>query len=198
MGRGRGTRPNRQGRGQLHSIDLLPEHADEVVRWALEELADRKLHATQIHAEFNARLAALDPPCEPISASAFNRYSLRFAAQARRLAEARAAAAALAERLEDMPEGDVGLMLGETIKALLNDIILDKMVNGDSPSVGDLRAAAEAVQRLELARKASHEVAAKARAAVIAKAVEAVDAAVSAGQIDAEAARRAREIMGFA
>lgn len=197
-GAGRGPSRTARARGRLHSIDLLPDHADETVRWALGALAARKMSAVWILDEFNQRLSELDPPCGPISAGAFNRYGLRFAAQARRLAEAREAAAALAERLEDMPEGDVGLMLGETIKALLNDIILDKMVDGDSPSIGDLRAAAEAVQRLELARKASHEVAARARKAVIDKAVQAVDAAVTAGQIDAEAAARAREIMGFA
>jgi hypothetical protein len=188
----------RRGRGRLSSIEMLPEHAEAEVAVALEQLAERKITQVEILDALNARLAALDPPVEPISKSAFNRFTLRFAAQSRRLTEAREAAAALAERMEDMPEGDVGLMLGETIKALLNDILLDRMVDGGSVAIGDLRAAAEAVQRLEAARKASHETQAKARAAVMKRAAEAVDAAVAEGRIEAEAAQRAREIMGFA
>jgi len=187
----------RHGRGRLSSVELLPEHAGPEVALALEQLAARATPQTEILAALNARLAALDPPAGPVSGSAFGRFTLRFAAQARRLREAREAAAAIAERMEDMPEGDVGLMLGETIKALLNDVLLDRIVDGNSVAIKDLRDAAEAVQRLEIARRHSHEIAAKARAAVVRRAVDAVDTAVAEGRIEAAAAQRAREIMGF-
>lgn len=188
----------RQGRGRLSSIELLPEHADEAVRWAMDALASREFTQTLILERFNEMLADLDPPVGPISASAFNRYSMRFAAQARRLSEAREMAATLAERLDDMPEGDVGLMLGETIKALINDVLLDGMISGESPSMKNLLAAAEAVQRLEAARKSNIEAGEKARQAVMKKAVQAIEEGVELGQIDKAAARKAREIMGFA
>lgn len=188
----------RQGRGRLNSVELLPEHADEAVRWAMDALAQREFPQTLILERFNEMLQALDPPVEPISKSAFNRYSMRFAAQARRLAEAREMAATLAERLDDMPDGDVGLMLGETIKALINDVLLDGMVSGETPSMKNLVAAAEAVQRLEAARKHNIEAGQKARQAVMRKAVEAIEEGVALGRIDQDAANRAREIMGFA
>lgn len=188
----------RQGRGRLSSIELLPEHADEAVRWAMDALASREFTQTLILERFNEMLADLDPPVGPISSSAFNRFSMRFAAQARRLSEAREMAATLAERLDDMPEGDVGLMLGETIKALINDVLLDGMISGESPSMKNLLAAAEAVQRLEAARKSNIEAGEKARRAVMKKAVEAIEEGVELGRIDRNAAQKAREIMGFA
>jgi hypothetical protein len=188
----------RSGRGRLSSIDLLPERADPVVARAMAELAANDRTQQDILHDLNAELMALDPPCDPISSSAFNRHSMAFAAQARKLREARETAAALAERLEDMPEGDIGLMLGESIKAVLNDILIDGVLNGESPSMGDLRAAAETIQRLEQARKASHDVAERAQKAAMRKAADAVAAGVKAGKIDVKAARAAREIMGFA
>ena len=188
----------RQGRGRLNSVELLPEHADDAVRWAMDALASREFPANLILERFNEMLAALDPPCAPISSSAFNRYSLRFSAQARRLSEAREMAAALAERLDDMPEGDIGLMVGETIKALLNDVLLDGVLKGDSPSLEALRTAAETVERLEKGRKANVDTALRARAAVMKKAAEALDAAVGEGALDKAAAQQARRVMGFA
>lgn len=188
----------RSGRGRLSSINLLPDYADAVIAEAMAALADDKLTQTEILDRMNLELLALDPPVEPVSRSAFNRHSIRFSAQARRLREARETAAALAERLEDMPEGDIGLMLGETIKAVLNDVLMDGMISGETPSITDLKAAAETVQRLASARKADHDTADRARRAVMAKAAEAIDMGVTDGRIDADAARRAREIMGFA
>lgn len=188
----------RSGRGRLSSIDLLPEHAEPAVAAAMAALADSKLTQTEILDRLNLDLMTLDPPVPAISSSAFNRHSLRFSSQARRLREARETAAALAERLEDMPDGDIGLMLGETIKAVLNDLLMDGLVAGNTPSIGDLKAAAETVQRLAVARKADHDTAERARRAVMERAVRAVDMAVADGKIDVDAARKAREIMGFA
>ncbi|MEM1344961.1 MAG: phage protein Gp27 family protein [Pseudomonadota bacterium] len=188
---------SRKGRGRLSSIDTLPEHADGLVQQAMASLAERDQTQLEILAWLNASLARLDPPVGPISRSAFNRHALRFSAQARRLREARETANALAERLDDMPEGDIGLMLGETIKAVLNDVLIDTAMSGETPSIGDLRAAAETIQRLAVARKADHDTQERAKKAALAKASQALDLATSEGKIDAAAAQRAREAMGF-
>lgn len=187
----------RTGRGRLSSIDLLPAEADEAVQWALQALSEKQFSQAMILERFNEMLAELDPPCGPISRSAFNRHSMRFAAQARRLTEAREAASALAERLDDMPAGDVGLMLGETIKTLINDVILDRVMDGESPSIKDLRDAAEALQRTEMARKAATDTQAKARDYVRKKATEALSKGVEQGTINQAAAEAARRAMGF-
>ncbi|HET7410085.1 MAG TPA: phage protein Gp27 family protein, partial [Paracoccaceae bacterium] len=170
----------RHGRGRLNSIELLPDHADGAVRWAMDALAQREWPQVLILERFNEMLAELDPSVGPISSSAFNRFSMRFAAQARRLTESREMAAALAERLDDLPEGDVGLMLIETIKTLINEVLLDGMVAGESPGLKGLLDAAEAVQRLELARKANAGVAAEARKAFVKTAADAVEKAATA------------------
>lgn len=187
---------SRTGRGRLSSLDLLPDHAEEVVQEALGDLRERRKLQKDILATLNFRLAALDPPVEPVSKSAFNRFTMRFAMQARRLTEAREAAAAMAERLEDMPEGDVGLLLGETIKALLNDALIDGMLTGESPSIPALREASDALYRLERARLDNVE-AAKRRERFVQKAADAVENAVREKGLSAETVQSIRaEILG--
>ena len=128
---------------------------------------------------------------------AFNRWSLRFAQQARRVEEARQAAAALAERLEDLPEGDVGLMLGETIKALINDVLLDEMVDGGSPSMKMLNAAADSLYRLERARRDNVETAKIAREKFVAKAAEAAESVAREKGLTADTVKAIKaEILG--
>lgn len=188
---------SRKGRGRLSTIDMLPAEADEAVAWALEALRERKLTQTEILLQFNARLAALEPPVDPVSKSAFNRWSLRFAQQARRVEEARQAAAALAERLDDLPEGDVGLMLGETIKALINDVLLDEMVDGGSPSMKMLNAAADSLYRLERARRDNVETAKIARDRFVEKAAEAAETVAREKGLTADTVRAIKaEILG--
>lgn len=186
----------RSGRGRLSSIDLLPEHADGVVQKALAALAERKKPQVTILNQLNFELAALDPPVEPISKSAFNRFSIGFSAQARRLTEAREAAAAMAERMDDMPEGDVGLLLGETIKSLLNDVLVDGMLKGDSPSIKQLQGAADALHRLERARRDNAETA-KLAQSFIKRAADAVERAASETGLTGETIEGIkREILG--
>lgn len=167
---------SRVGRGRLSSIDLLPEHAERAVQNALDALRARDVPQTQILAQLNFELAALDPPVDPVSKSAFNRHSMRFSAQARRLTEAREAASAMAERLDDMPEGDVGLLLGETIKSLINDVLLDEMLTGESPSMKVLHVASDALHRLERARHDNAKTA-ELRNKFVKKAADAVESA---------------------
>lgn len=145
----------RRGRGRLSSIDLLPDHAREAVAEALQLLAEKSMTQESIREALNAKLAGLDPPVDPISSSAFNRYSMRFSAQAGKLAEAREAAAAMAEKMDDLPEGDIGLLANETIKTLINDIVMDGFLTGESPSISLLKEASLALGRLEQGRLAN-------------------------------------------
>jgi len=140
-------------RGRLSSIDTLPEEADDDVRWAIEELKTRKRTAEDIREEFNNRLLGLG--CNPVSKSAFNRYSLHIARHGRAMQEVRDVAALIAERIDEEPDGDVGLLLAETIKTMIYDVMMQEAMSDEAPSMKMLLAAAEAVQRLELARSTS-------------------------------------------
>jgi hypothetical protein len=77
MGRSRARtrRPDRQGRGRLHTIDMLPDEADADIAWLSGELREGKRLQIDLLAEFNARLA--DRGIGPISKSSFNRYTVR-------------------------------------------------------------------------------------------------------------------------
>jgi hypothetical protein len=118
----------KRGRGRLSSIDLLPEWAEPAVQAALGKLRDNALPQIEILDQFNAELRALafaagvmDPP--QISASAFNRKTMRLAAHGRRLAETREIATALASKLEQGGDEDLTLMLAETIKTLIFEML---------------------------------------------------------------------------
>lgn len=165
----------RRGRGRLNRIDQLPEEADEHVAWARQALTEREMHQTDILDELNRRLATLDPPVKPISASGFNRYSMGFALQARTVMQAREMAATFAEKIEDGGEGDIGLLVGETVKTLINDILMGVLAEGGMPDMGLLRTAAEAVERLEKARATSHRTTVMSREHVNKRAAEAVE-----------------------
>jgi hypothetical protein len=118
----------KRGRGRLSSIDLLPEWAEPAVQAALGKLRDNDLPQIEILDQFNAELRALafaagvmDPP--QISSSAFNRKTMRLAAHGRRLAETREIATALASKLEQGGDEDLTLMLAETIKTLIFEML---------------------------------------------------------------------------
>ena len=114
----------RQGRGQLSSIDMLPEEAEEDVVWALEQLRERKLTQTTIREEFNARLIAKD--IEPISKSAFNRYAVRKAIQFRKMDEVRRISAELVETLGTDAPDDVTVLVAEMIKAGMFQVLEER------------------------------------------------------------------------
>lgn len=104
----------RDGRGRLSSIDLLPDEAEEDIVWALEALRECKLPQTAILEEFNLRLA--DKGIEPISKSAFGRYSVRKARQFRQLDAVRRMSAELVETLGPEGPDEVTVMVAEMIK----------------------------------------------------------------------------------
>lgn len=118
----------RRGRGRLSAIDQLPAWADGVKMWAFQELKERKRAQLDILDEFNERLkvAAFEngitkPPT--ISRSAFNRTSLRLATLGRRLEETREIAAVLAPRLDQAGDNSLTLMVSETIKTLVAEML---------------------------------------------------------------------------
>lgn len=187
----------RKGRGRLSSIDLLPEHAKPAVQEALQLLADSNLTQQSILAALNAKLADLDPPVDPISKSAFNRKSMSFAAAAEKLTATREMASIMAERMDEQPDGDVGLMLGETIKSLIYDVMLDGMLNDESPSIVLLKAASEALAKVEAGRLANAKTQQiKARDFVV-KAADMAESAATAQGLTAETVAAIRsEILG--
>jgi len=122
---------NRQGRGRLSSINLLPEEADRVVAWAAQELREIKRTQAEIHLEFNQKLAEIG--IEPISASAFNRHAIRLAQMTRRIEDTREITAILTERLEPGQTDDLTIMVAETIKTLVFELLNEGGSAGFSP-----------------------------------------------------------------
>lgn len=179
------------GRGRLSSFDLLPPEAEADYAWALSELAARKRTQESIWQELNLRLLSVG--VEPVSKSAFNRKAMSFALMARQIEQTREMAGILAERMDNQPEGDVGLLLGEIIKSLVFDVLSGEMLNGGAPSMKDLKAAAEAVAKLEHARKANVETSARIRKDFTERAVEAVDEAGKKAGLSAENLQMIRE-----
>jgi hypothetical protein len=155
-----------RGRGRLSSIELLPEEASDIVMWAARQLSARERLQTEIYAEFRQKLIALqgeqglafDVP----SFSAFNRYSIRLAALSRRLEETRQISSALAERLDGAGAEDLTVMVIETIKTLIFELLDEGAEAGFSPK-----------QAMEMARSIQSLVAASTMSAAQRKRFEA-------------------------
>lgn len=147
------ARPDRRGRGRLSSIDLLPDEAEPAVMRAIDALKERKKPQAQILRVLNMELEAMG--AKPISKSAFNRKALWLATYGRQLEQAREIASVYAERLNETPDGDVGMLLGETLKTLIFDVLTEASLSKKSPSIVMLGVAAEALRNLEKARELS-------------------------------------------
>lgn len=113
--------PDREGRGQLSSIDMLPEEADDDIIWAIDELRARRLMQSAIFMEFNERLA--DKGLGPISKSAFNRFSLRKAKQFRRLDEVQRMGSELAASMGAEEPDQVTIAVAELLKVAAFEIL---------------------------------------------------------------------------
>lgn len=105
----------REGRGRLSTLDMLPEAAEEDIVWALEALRQRSLPQNLILDQFNARLASRG--IEPVSRSAFNRWSIRKTIQFRRLDELRTVTNDLVASLGTGDADDVTVAIAEILKA---------------------------------------------------------------------------------
>lgn len=140
-------------RGRLSTIDLLPDEAQPYVMAAMQALKERKREQEAIREELNNHLLSLG--ARPISKSAFNRKALWLAGYGEQLIQAREVAAVLAEKLDKAPEGDVGLLLNETVKMIVYDIVMQGSIDDGSASLEMAKDAALALYRLEHARKVS-------------------------------------------
>lgn len=197
-----------RGRGRLTGIDLLPPECDDVIRWAVQTLAERKRHLTDIYREFKEKLIALqgeqgidfDIP----SFQAFHRHSVKLADMDRRLEQTREIAAALSERMDAAGSDDLTLIAAEAIKTLIFETLQTAGEAGLSPKgamelANALRAASAAQvtsstrrQRLEAEEKAK-----KIEADMKAKAEAALDVLSNEPGVSKEAIARARrEFLG--
>lgn len=105
---------DRDGRGRLSSIDLLPEEAEPDIVWANENLRDRTMHSNAILAEFNKRLA--DRGIGPISKSSWGRYSVRKAIQFRKLDEVQRISGELVSAMGTDGPDQVTIAVAEMVK----------------------------------------------------------------------------------
>lgn len=185
-----------KGRGRLSSIELLPDEAWPHVRDAIAALKDKRRPAEAIRDELNGHLLALG--LEPVSRSAFNRYSLQLAIQGEKLMKAREIGALWAEKLKDAPQDDVTLLLNETIMVLLYEIVTEHTVSDAGMSVKMLKEAALANRSLALAKKATVESTIKRERELVEKAAAAVDTAAKAAGLSTETAEAIKaKILGI-
>ena len=175
-----------RGRGRLSFIDTLPDECREDVDWAIEELKGRKRTQEEIRDEFNLRL--LSKGADPVSKTSFNRYSLKLAKHWGAMMQVREAAAMFAERMDEEPDGDVGLLIGETIKALVYQAVSDIEMDDASASMKMLAQAAHAVQRLEQARGVNIKTALLKREKFLEKVADQVEESALAAGVSGEAA----------
>ncbi len=162
-------------RGQLSSLDLLPEEAQDDLVWAIGELNRRLRTQADILFEFNDKLAVKG--LGPVSRSAFNRASVRLASRASKIEERRKVYAAIADKLtpEEVAKND--LVLGEFIKTLIDELADEEGMNAKGAK--DLALAYRAAvsgQKVSIDRLQAAEAAARAK---ILKAVDAVEGAIA-------------------
>jgi ribosomal protein L32E len=171
-------------RGRLSSIDLLPEEAHPHIREAIEALNKRDRPQDDIREELNGHLLALG--LGPVSRSAFNRKSLSLAKVGEKIRQAREMAAVFAEKLDDMPEGDVGMLINETIKVLIYELTQDIASLDVSVSAKMLKELSLALHRTEMAGNVSVKRRQQIEQRAQTKASEVVDAVAKSRGLSAE------------
>ena len=146
------TPERREGRGRLSSIEMLPEECDEDIAWALTELRERKMPQSEILRQFNARLA--DRGIRGISKGAFSRYSLRVAAEMRKLDASRRIMDAVMSRIAPGERSESMIAATELLKYLLMELVM----SADHPDPKLLGDAALSLQRLSATAARESEV----------------------------------------
>lgn len=111
----------REGRGQLSSLDLLPEEAQEDMVWAIGEIYEGRRTQADILFEFNDRLAVKG--CSPISKSAFSRKKLRLAAKANQNTETAQIVAALSGTMNADKVDEQTIVIGHFLKQLIFELL---------------------------------------------------------------------------
>jgi Protein of unknown function (DUF3486) len=188
------------GRGRLSSIELLGEDYDDIVMWAAGELRERTQLQIDILGEFNRRLEAraheVGDAFEPVSKSAFGRYSMRLARIARRLQYTREISRVLTERLQPGDTDNVTIALADAIKSAVFEAIGEAGEGGSS--LMDLKFAGDALKNAVTAEKYSTERRARLEAEIAAKAEEQTrKAAAALAEQAAEAVAKAANEAGL-
>lgn len=180
-------------RGRLSEIDRLPDWADEAKLWAFEQLKERKLSQLEILDGFNARLKAAsmaeDMAAEPpvISRSAFNRTAIRIATLSRRLEETREIAAVIAPKLEDAGDNSLTLMVAETLKTLIAEMLGNAgELSPDGDTAEMLMMTSRALVHAEQAKRISADGRRKIESELQTRAAKAVDQVAKAKGLTAD------------
>lgn len=182
----------REGRGQLSSIDLLPDEAEGDIVWALEQLRERSMPQTAILAEFNARLA--DHGIRGVSKSAFSRWSVRKAIQFRRLDEVRAITSDVVTGLGTDGADQVTVAVAEMLKVAIYESLEGQL---DPKSIMELsRALGSAVAAQKTSEEHRRRLEQRAAEQVAAVADRADAAAREAGLSPERAAQLRRDLLG--
>lgn len=182
-----------EGRGRLSSMDLVPDHAQSEIVWAIQELNKRERSQEDIRFELNDRLRVVG--VDPISKSAFNRKSMRLAALRKKITMSREIFAGLADEFTPEKVDENTVALGEVIKMTIADLVSD----GEERSTKEVLEIARAFSAIAAGQKSSTERRHKIRTEEKAKAAAAIDKLVenaeTAGQpVDKlEMLRRIRE-----
>jgi len=160
----------REGRGRLHSIDMLPPEADPDILWARAELLEHRRTQADILFELNDRLAVIG--CGPISSSAFNRYSMRKAAAVRSIRETTEVARAVTETLGPDKADHATIFLSQLIRQASIDIL-----ERGGKSSKEVMEIGKAVQAIAAAEARSFDTRQKRRAEIKGLAAAATEAA---------------------
>jgi len=150
----------------LSSLDQLSDECQDDVVWALGELNGRQRTQADILFELNDRLAVKGQG--PISKSAFSRRSVRLKRRADRLAERDYLYAGIAPKITPEKMGSQDVVLGELLKALIDELI------DDARGAKDVKELATAFQKVVAAQQTSANLKARALAAAEQKLEEAV------------------------
>lgn len=183
-----------RGRGRLSSLDLLPIEAQEDVLWAFAELRSRKKTQDEILESFNLRLTVKG--IGPISRSAFNRSAIRTARMAHTLGEVREIANALASRLEDGGDENLTLLLSETIKTLVFEMLENAgKLRADGPTAEMMANYALAVKSAEQTKKIAAETRKISEANFMKRANEAIEKTAGAKGLSTEAKEEFKRLL---
>lgn len=144
------ARKERQGRGRLSRLDMLPEEAQPDLVWLNQELRAGKRHQIELLDVFNGRLAALG--IDPISKSAFSRYSVRKAMQFRDMDETLRMSSELVEMLGVDSADKMTMALSELLRVAAVKLI---ETEGGNLAAKDLMELARANQAAVGAQKQS-------------------------------------------
>lgn len=183
MGRSRARtkRPDRQGRGRLHTIDMLPDEADADIVWLSAELREGKRLQIDLLAEFNARLA--DRGIGPISKSSFSRYTVRKAINFRELDRYQRLSSELADVMKANSAEKTTVALAELGKAKAFELLERGELNStDILNLQRSNKEASGATKLALAERREREAEFRAKVALAARDINAIGAAGGVSQ----------------